>query len=1277
MKAQKLIKGKVQLCHHCSEAHPKIKKSTRPTLSKEPYAIEAQYMTGDVVTKTDMLYPHVIFNILNKVTDETMWSLGKAIHPRNCILHDIIIPSVTIRPDAKKTGGKNTNDPLTIILQAIIKNFAPVNIEDINDKVEKKIFDMSNLYTDFVKTRGDGVSDSLVTKISGKQGLGRKHLLSKRVWKICRSTIINDPTLKIDEVGVPLAFAKEIKIEDTVQEYNKQFLVSLLINGADTYPGANALRKRSTGVIYSGQRAIEHVEVGDTVFRDVMDGDYCNFNRQPSLTPSQIATHRVVINYNPNDKAITMNVLVCPLYKADFDGDAMHLIFASGASSRNEISCLSGVSTFLLNHIDGVVEIGAAEDAVIGSAELTRQNTRLDKFHIMKLFGNIDDIVRVYEPELTGRECFSLLMDDMPINYSGMARYYNQPYESWMKYEMTDTHVVIDQGTLKSGYIDKSTIGSGIGLIHSMARTYGNEKTLKFVFNIQQMAIGYSLQSGFTMGIMDFVIPPDVKQRIMQISSDIINKSTLITQRLNSMDIIPPIGKTIEEYYEEQQMATLKEYESFYEPIISSIDVNKNNLFKLINHGSKGVMAQMVNLVSNVGQKIINGERIQTKFSKARSLVYYKRFDSNPQARGYIANSYIDGMTSGEFIFAAMYCRFDLISNALLTSVTGMQHRISVKNLESIIVNNMRRSQKHNNIVQLVYGGDAVDVRYNQKVKIPTVFMGDDELKTTYFHASFKEYYDHIVADRERYRRVYLKLENANELELITAERKIGVNVDSIIVDALKDNEEDLIAPDAKSLATMVDMVESLIRNLPYALTNEIQERRQFPHPEYLEAATWLLQVVCRCLLHPNALVKRQFSIPILRLIIDKIRYKYRQSLISPGTAAGIISAQCFSGPLTQYMLDSKHRSHLGGTSKSVMTDVKEVIGAKPVAKLANPIMIISVDKSIRENEDAVKKIAASLEVMALKDFATHMQLFYEKYGLPVHPSYSNETAMFTEFNKLNPLLKPPSNLINWCVRITINRMMLILKNMPFEVIIEKLRQQKYYVVYTPENSPNIIIRVYFPNDLFKGEVSIPKMIEALQSIRDMSIRGVPGIRSTRVAPLIRHTVQPDGSLKRSNWYCIKTIGTNVEAMLTYPGIDPTGVLTNAILEIQQMFGIEAAWQAIIGAMKKLGTLINYRHYMMYADEMTFTGKVTSIETVGIRAREPNNILLRAGVGSTRTVLEEAASNTINCELQGISGYLMVGAMPKLGTSFNQYYVNEEFVRKNMKSADEMIEALL
>jgi DNA-directed RNA polymerase beta' subunit len=359
------------------------------------------------------------------------------------------------------------------------------------------------------------------------------------------------------------------------------------------------------------------------------------------------------------------------------------------------------------------------------------------------------------------------------------------------------------------------------------------------------------------------------------------------------------------------------------------------------------------------------------------------------------------------------------------------------------------------------------------------------------------------------------------------------------------------------------------------------------------------------------------------------------------------------------------------------MTDVKEVIGAKPVAKLASPIMVISVDKSIRDNEETVKKIAASLEVMTLSDFATHIQLFYEKYGMPTHPSYADEVSIFTEFAKLNPLMKPPGDLINWCVRITLNRMVLILKNMPLETIVEKLRQQKYYVVYTPENSPKIILRVYFSNNLFKSEINSAKMIEILQSIRDMSVRGVPGIRSAKVTSLVRHVLQPDGSLKRGTRFGIKTIGTNIEAMLTYPGIDPTGVLTNAIMEIQQMFGIEAAWQAIIGAMKKLGTLISYRHYMMYADEMTFTGKVTSIETVGIRAREPNNILLRAGVGSTRTVLEDAATNTVNCELQGISGYLMVGAMPKLGTAYNQYFINEDFVRKNMKSTEEMIEALL
>jgi hypothetical protein len=57
-------------------------------------------------------------------------------------------------------------------------------------------------------------------------------------------------------------------------------------------------------------------------------------------------------------------------------------------------------------------------------------------------------------------------------------------------------------------------------------------------------------------------------------------------------------------------------------------------------------------------------------------------------------------------------------------------------------------------------------------------------------------------------------------------------------------------------------------------------------------------------------------------------------------------------------------------------------------------------------------------------------------------------------------------------------------------------------------------------------------------------------------------------------------------------------------------------------------------------------------------------------------VLQEAAINETISKVSGISGHMVVGAIPKIGTLYNSYIVNEEFIRNNTKSIDSVLDSL-
>ena len=689
----------------------------------------------------------------------------------------------------------------------------------------------------------------------------------------------------------------------------------------------------------------------------------------------------------------------------------------------------------------------------------------------------------------------------------------------------------------------------------------------------------------------------------------------------------------------------------------------------------------MFNMMTAIGQKTLNGQRPRQTFGYKRSLVYFPRFDASPESRGYITNSYLSGMTTTEYIFNAMAARFDLISKVLSTSITGEQMRKSIKNLESMIIDNFRRSVKNRNIIQLVYGEDFIDPRHLERVKLPTVLIADAAFDAL-AHPDFPEFAAVMLSDRKLYRERFLKIERASLREMITDEISMPVNIDRIIGNVVREYADTKThKPADTDLADMVNMVNACCDAIPYVLINEIQERRRMAIPDHIAAACWLLQVYIRSYLHPNALITRKVTPFTLKIIIDRIRLKYSQALIEAGTAVGIIAAQAFSEPFTQYMLDAHHRSASGGTSRSGITNVKEIHGAKAVEDLIAPAMLIPILPEYASDKARVQLIANNIEMMKMSRFVTSWHIYSEKYGEPVHPTTAAESAWIREFANANPLLSPPGDLVMWCVRFVINKTTLILKNMNIELIVSRLRESfpELYVVYTQENAAAVIIRVYMRNSMFKGAITLSDVASIKDACLSLIIRGVDRILSTSVVKMIRSQINADGSISMNeNVFGITTNGTNMRGVMLNKYVDKYYVQTDAIQEMSSMLGIEAARGAIISGLDGLSISdIERRHYMMYADEMTYTGDVTSIENSGVKTRENSNVLLLAGYSSPMAVLENAAINGMVDHVTGITGPLIMGSVPEIGSIYNSFYVNGDFVRENVTNPDDLLDELL
>lgn len=338
----------------CGAVHPKIAKDDEDhfTFWAEPPAPgEKRPARGPAgrpaERRGDRLYPDTIRAIFERISDSAVEALGRSVdvHPRKLIVRTIAVPPNTIRPGVKSFGGATgaSYHDFTNLLQHLAKRNQqlPAALPDamgaggpgpVDGELSRAVQNLQQIYYDLVVgSSGTSVTQgssgrrglvvgarpvhSVLRNLARKEGRIRASLLGKRVFYISRSTISGHMRYQVDEVGVPLEFARTLQVEETVQEYNRDWLMPFFLNGRRQYPGCTHVVKRATGEVHdvAGLRDFR-LEVGDVLYRDVVNGDFAFFNRQPTLERSSIGAHRVVVIQDPSVHTFQMNVLACEWY---------------------------------------------------------------------------------------------------------------------------------------------------------------------------------------------------------------------------------------------------------------------------------------------------------------------------------------------------------------------------------------------------------------------------------------------------------------------------------------------------------------------------------------------------------------------------------------------------------------------------------------------------------------------------------------------------------------------------------------------------------------------------------------------------------------------------------------------------------------------------------------------------------------------------------------------------------------------------------------------------
>ncbi|WP_252701417.1 DNA-directed RNA polymerase subunit A' [Natronosalvus vescus] len=679
---------------------------------------------------TNKLMPSDIRDWFEAIPDEDIRVLGidaERSRPEWMILTVLPVPPVTARPSITLDNGQRSEDDLTHKLVDIIRinqrfmenreaGAPQLIIEDLWELLQYHVttfMDNEISGTPPARHRSGRPLKTLSQRLKGKEGRFRGSLSGKRVNFSARTVISPDPTLSLNEVGVPDRVATEMTQTMLVTERNVEEARRYVANGPNGHPGANYVRRpdgRRLKVTEKncmalagmseegGLESAQTVGPGWEVNRHLIDGDIVIFNRQPSLHRMSIMAHEVVVMPY---KTFRLNTVVCPPYNADFDGDEMNMHALQNEEARAEARVLMRVQEQILSPRFGENIIGAIQDHISGTYLLTKDNPRFNETQALDLLRatRIDELPEPSgiddqdEPFWTGRDVFSeLLPDDMHLEFTGTV----------------GDDVVIEDGQLVSGTIAEDEVGEfGGEIVDAITKQYGNTRSRVFINELSTLAMRAIMHFGFSIGIDDETIPAEAEARIDETIEDAYDRVAELIEAYERGELESLPGRTIDETLEMKIMQTLSRARDNAGNIAEEHFEGDNPAVVMAESGARGSMLNLTQMAGCVGQQAVRGERINRGYEN-RTLSHYKQNDLSAEAHGFVESSYTVGLGPREFFFHAMGGREGLVDTAVRTSKSGyLQRRLinALSELETQYDGTVRDTS--DTIVQFEFGEDG------------------------------------------------------------------------------------------------------------------------------------------------------------------------------------------------------------------------------------------------------------------------------------------------------------------------------------------------------------------------------------------------------------------------------------------------------------------------------------------------------------------------------------------------------------------------------------------
>jgi DNA-directed RNA polymerase II subunit RPB1 len=1350
-KGNNLFKNILSLCSkvkRCGEKNedgcgsPKPASIRKDTNGIGKLIVEWRLKGGDEKTRI-MWDASDVHKILRRISDLDIQSMGFNKYFCKpewliCSVFGVCPPSV--RPSVRSDNNTRMEDDLTHKLCDIIKTNRTLKNKLLQKSPKKVIDEWYQLLQYHIATlvdntlpgippaqqRSGRALKSIKERLKSKEGRVRGNLMGKRVDYSARSVITPDPNISINELGVPIEIAKNLTYPEIVTKYNIENLTKIVQNGYDKYPGAKSIKRISDKKIVSLKvlnSSNYQLDIGDIVNRNLIDGDYVLFNRQPSLHRMSMMCHRVkVLPY----KTFRLNVSVTTPYNADFDGDEMNMHVPQSIQTSIELKHLASVETQIISPSQHSPIIALVQDSIIGSYLLTRYDNYLTRDEILDLLYWIPDFDgNIPSPDIIANTSYDLLPEWFPRHkydntqdlWSGRSIFSliipkinmekkNQSYDYQSNFM---NKVIIKDGNIIDGVFDKQILGTKEqGIVHIVFNEYGPERTKKFLDDAQNLITNWMLMSGFSIGLGDLMPDQESTNKMIETINDKKQAVIEVIEHVHKGILKNDTGNSNSEEFEIQVMQNLNQATGSSGKIAAQYLDSNNRMKNIVNSGSKGSELNIGQMIACVGQQSVDGKRIPYGFTD-RTLPHFHKYDDGSAARGFVSNSFVKGLTPTEFFFHAMGGREGLIDTAVKTSETGYIQRKLVKGMEDVRIEvdySVRDANK--NIIQFLYGEDGMDPTKIERQFINTLTMNKDNLfkkyklhfndweehlehntlesfldneNMEYKQKLFDEYFDQILIDKKLY------IEQINGGNLVNGgEVHYPINIQRLIKNAL------VLVNGNKSDLNPIYILEKIKE-----LNNKLVIADTFSDNK-------LLIILLRCYLCPNDIIKNnKLNKTAFDYIIGNIMQQFINSLAQPGDLVGVISAQSIGEPSTQMTLNTFHFA--GVSSKSQVTRglsrFKELLSA--TKNMKSPYLTVYLDDEHAYNKEKASNIINEITITHIKQLIKSSEIYYESNN-STNQLDNDLLKIYSEFEEFEPI---SSNISKnpWILRLEMDKRKMMDKNIKmidiYYAIIDKFSNhndnssEDISCIFSDDNASSLIFRIRCMNKLVEEIDDCPEedticILKTLEKtiLNDITLSGLDGITNASMSKydtLYKYNPENNEFEHRPEWV-LDTTGSNLLEIFKHPAVNSAKTLSNDIHEIYHVLGIEAARQVLIDEISQIfsdsGGYVNSRHITLLADVMTNKGGFMSIDRHGIN-KSDRGPLAKCSFEETPDIIAKAAIFGELDKVSGVSSNIMLGQEVPIGTGsieiifdedkFNEIYGTMENIIEDSVSQDSSI----